>query len=186
MDLSKSKFEIIKVAGCEDLGHSIIDFFNFVPEKEHLSQIGSGQYSLEEGMAFGCESDEDIEKYEAIMDSFDPEDEAAAYKKLEDEGFVSLGLCTNLKYFKRVKRSDEYLLILRIEGDRVVTIATSDNKKLLQQYKKLIDNKVTRFKLSLIVQDNDTLIGSLEDIYKAAHEDSEYCKGVLNTLDLTE
>lgn len=188
MDFSKAKFEILKIEGPDDLGFDSLNILHIIPEQDHLTKIGSGQYSLEEGYTFGCESEEDMEKYEEILDNFDyadPIEVEKAYKALEDAGFVNLGLLSDIKVFKRIKQSSEYTLVLCTDGDdSIISIATSSKKSILQQYKKLIDTPITRFKLGLIADSDPSIIGSKKELYLMAEEEALFCKSVLNQMNL--
>lgn len=188
MDLSKAKFEIIKIEGYDDLGYDCIDLFHLNPESDHLCKIASGQYSVEEGRSFGCESEEDMDKYEEILsqyDSTDPVEIEEAYKALENAGFTDLGTLTSIKFFKKVTRPSEYVLVLKIDESQIITVAASSSRRLLQQYKKLIDNPISRFKLRLISESDPAIIGTLKELHLAAQEDALECKIILNKMDLS-
>jgi len=188
MDLSKAKFQILKIEGPDDLGFDSLNILHIIPEQEHLAKLGSGQYSLEEGCTFGCESEEDMEKYEEILDRYDsanPIEVEKSYKALEDAGFINLGLLSDIKVFKRIKQPSEYALVLCTDGnDSIISIATSSKKSILQQYKKLIDNPITRFKLGLIADSDPDIIGSKKELYYMADEEALFCKSVLSQMNL--
>jgi len=187
MNLLKAKFKIIKIEGCEDLGSDPLEIFHIVPETEHLSNLGSGQYSLEEGRSFGCTEDEEVDRLEKLLSELNEagSDIEEGYKKLKEEGFVDLGINTNIQVFKKIKRQSEYILGLVLDEDRIIVIATSSNKRILQQYKKLLDNDMTRFKLKLILDKDPNIIGSLKEIKELAREDALICREVLNQMKLT-
>jgi hypothetical protein len=187
MDLTKSKFTILKTPKIPYVGSDVIEFINFNPDEDHLRQLGSGQYLTEEGAVFLADSEDDLEEYEDIMsnvDSSNPIELENAHKSLEAKGYIKVGDSTICDILKRDFREDEYILVLDINELTMVVIASSSNKRLLQDYKKLIDNKITRFKLSLILNTYPERVISKEDYKYGILEEIEAMEEELAKLNL--
>jgi hypothetical protein len=187
MDLSKAKFEILTTKEIPTIQSDTIEFINYSPDREHLSQIGSGQYVLEEGAVFLADEEDDLELYEEILGDCDhnnPDEVLKAYEELEKEGYVKVGDAVICNFLKRGTKETEYVLALNIDKSNMVIIAVSSNKKLMSQYKKLIDNPITRFKLGLILDSHPERIISKEDYTKGIEEEIEAELQEINKLNL--
>jgi hypothetical protein len=187
MDLSKAKFEILTTKDIPTLQTDTIEFINYNPDKEHLSDLGSGQYTLEEGAVFLADEEDDLEEYEEILNSIDhndPDQVLKAYDKLESKGYVKVGDAIVCNFLKRGTKETEYALALNIDFENMIIIAVSTNKKLISQYKKLIDNQVTRFKIGLILDSHPERIISREDYFNGIREEIEIEESELGKLNL--
>lgn len=188
MDLTKAKFEIITIPSYSVIDYDTIDFFKIIPDPEHLLQMGSGQFTIEEGQSFACDSQEALDTYEDLLDKYEEEEEQTMEdlaQLLEAEGLTNLGSLTSVMFLKKVKNPPEYLLCLRINDTQVIMLATGYNKRTLSQYKKLIDNKVIKFKIGLMIQQNPEYLTSLEEIYSSVEEMKQEAKDSLEQAGLT-
>lgn len=179
MYLNKAKFKILKTPDIPVIDSDIIEFINYVPETEHLNQLGSGQYTIEEGGVFLSDEEDDLEDYFEVLDKYDqtnPFEVEKAHEELESKGYVKVGDAIVCNLLKRGTRSKEYSLVLDLGEDKMIVIAVSSCYKALQQYKKLIDTDTTRFKLGLILEAHPERVTSM----------SEYNKGILDEIQALE
>jgi hypothetical protein len=187
MDLTKSTFEIICLPEMPSLETDTIEFLDYIPDKGHLSKLGSGQYTLEEGVAFSAECDEDAEIIEDILSDYDnsnPIEVEKAYKAIEEAGYTREGDSIVCNYLRRGKLPKEYTLIFNVGDGNIVVLATSMNKSLITKYKKLIDNNITRFKLSLVLQSSPDKVVSRVDFMRSLDEHIQMSEDYLQTLNL--
>lgn len=191
MDLSKSKFQVIKTPTIIDLGSDTIEFLNYQPETDHLSRLGSGQYSVQEGAIFASNEEDDDDEYENILNKYDPTDpleQEKAYSELESKGFVRMGDAVIVDVLKAEEREPEYCLILNLPSKfypkSIVVLATSTNRLLLKSYMEMIDNPITRFKLGLILDAHPERVIAIEDFYGGFEVERMECEQILQKLDL--
>lgn len=169
------KLKIKKFHTYKDTASHTIEFCDCVPDKDHLDTLSNKNYMLEE-MSNIVETDDeaDIEELNDLLSSLDAKDPGAlddAAEKLEELGFANVGNTYNVTIFEEIEATD-YCLYLELNPRDIFVIASSSNRKLLNEYKKLIDNDAFRMKIKLTLQANPHMVTDKYSYFSPVDEDT--------------
>lgn len=165
-----SRFKIKKLPPTIDYDVTSIEFFDFVPDSEHLKELSGDSYSLSDGANLvpfdedACE--DDLQQLLETLDAHDPGAIDSIADKLEDIGYYNAGNMCIVDIIKEKKLS-EYILYLELDDhDNIFVIAQCTKKSVLEKYLTLLDQSAMEFKIKLIVAaDPDKKIRLSEFMY---------------------